>query len=637
MGHDFLHLPPPGHYFTLFYTVAFVVALGILLWEGYRRKFPMLPWILMVLFSQILFIAGTKLFTLSGDEWRSIFSTLSLVPAPKKELFGGVLFLVAGLLIGKRWMKFRTPFADAFALAIPSALVFQKAGCFFAGCCSGTPSSLPWAVQYPVYTLPHFFHHQQALIGQSELFSLPVHPVQLYELLGALLVVALVIAFQKRWKQPGSSVLFSLSLYLAVRFGVEFFKDTAGHTTGGAMVGIFNQTQWSILLLLPLFLLLLVRREIRSTPVLSLRGNDSPPSLPAVVSFFALSGGLIVVFRNWFHPVELGVILLFFMVAALHALLLLFRTCHSFRVRLAYAVLLLLPFLLMGQTLPQQLSDSVVIRKSKSVGVGISTGNYNNSLERYSGEGCDRISNTAYFNQKYLIGGASLNFKEENLTRARTLNYGLDLILGQHTEALIKTGKYPPDSVSVNTLLPDPERKFLFSISPYLSYDERWYGIGGGIHAGQLSYTVYNKEVEGDGMPVSGRKMVRVYPRLYLRFGPRDIAFADYHLASHFPSALPGYRQMVGLGTGLGKNDGTLLRLGTIIGDKYNSDDWDFLETQMSGVYVTGNFPLKSGLTIEPLLLFTTSEADSKIDFQFSVGMRYELGMREFSRAASPK
>ena len=56
----------------------------------------------------------------------------------------------------------------------------------------------------------------------------------------------------------------------------------------------------------------------------------------------------------------------------------------------------------------------------------------------------------------------------------------------------------------------------------------------------------------------------------------------------------------------------------------------------MSGIYVTGNIPLKSGLMIEPLLLFTTSEADSKIDFQFSVGMRYELGMREFSRAASP-
>ena len=137
-------------------------------------------------------------------------------------------------------------------------------------------------------------------------------------------------------------------------------------------------------------------------------------------------------------------------------------------------------------------------------------------------------------------------------------------------------------------------------------------------------------------MPSSGRKLVHVYPRLYLRFGPRDIAFADYHLASHFPSAFPGYRQMVGLGTGLGKNDGTLLRLGTVIGDKYNADDWDFMETQLSGVYVTGNIPLKSRWMVEPLLLFSTSEADSKIDFQFSVGMRYEWGKREITRASPP-
>ncbi len=277
MGHDFFHLPPPGHYFTLFYSVAFVAALGVLLWEGYRRKFPMLPWILMVLFSQILFIAGTKLFTLSGDEWRSIITTFTLVPAPKKELVGGVLLLVAGLVIGKRWMKFRPPFADAFALAIPLGLVFQKAGCFFAGCCFGAPCGLPWAVQYPVYTLPHFYHHQQTLIAPSEFFSLPVHPVQLYELLGALLVVVLVWLMRKRWKQQGSSLLFSLSLYLAVRFAVEFFKDPAGHAIGGAMVGIFNQTQWSILVLLPVFLFLLVRREIHSTPALSVGEKILPP------------------------------------------------------------------------------------------------------------------------------------------------------------------------------------------------------------------------------------------------------------------------------------------------------------------------------------------------------------------------
>jgi hypothetical protein len=92
-----IQLPSPGHRFSVFYSVAFVAALLLLLYEGYRRKFPMLRWILMVSFSQILFITGTKMFALSHDEWETMLKNLVLVPTYKKELFGGLLMLGAML------------------------------------------------------------------------------------------------------------------------------------------------------------------------------------------------------------------------------------------------------------------------------------------------------------------------------------------------------------------------------------------------------------------------------------------------------------------------------------------------------------------------------------------------------------
>jgi phosphatidylglycerol:prolipoprotein diacylglycerol transferase len=623
-----IHLPLPQHQFSLCYSLAFITALLFLLYEGARRKFPLLPWILIISFSQILFIIGTKLFSLSHDEWESTIKNLALVPSTKKELFGGLLFLGLGLWIGKIWMKFRPNFIDAFAIPVPLALTLQKAGCFFAGCCFGKPCNLPWAVQYPVYTLPHYHHFGQGLIGQGDLFSLPVHPAQLYELTGTLLIVFLVVIFQKRWKAKGSSFLFSIALYLFVRFIAEFFKDPLAHTTGGAVIGILNQTQWGILAVLPMIVTLHFIREIRWKPS-SLNVQESMPALPSVISLLSISALLIFALAKWFEPMETLAILTFFIFAAILTLLHIFQNYAQISKRLIYICLLAIPFILMGQTLPEQVKDSVLVRRSRSIGAGFSTGNYDNSNERYIGEGCDRISNTAYFNQKYTLVGASLNFKSENLTRASEVNYGVRLLYGNHTETLLRINEEFSSSSG-------GDKQPIFDIHPYFRYDIRWVGAGAGFHAGKLSYTVYGKEKEGYGTPGSGRKITPVWPSLYLRVGPRDIAFVDYHLSDHFPSALPAYAQMIGAGTGLGLNNGTALRLGTLIGNVQSPNDWDIFEMPFHGIYVTGFLPLKKGMILEPLILIDTSEDTQKADFHFSLGLWYEFGSKTVTRPAIP-
>jgi prolipoprotein diacylglyceryltransferase len=631
-----IHMAPPQHLFSFFYSLAFIVAIAVLVWEGTRRKFPILPWILIISFSQILFIIGTKLFALSQDEWNTMVHNLQLVPTTKKELFGGMMFLGFGLWIGKVWMKFKPPFLDTFAIAIPLALSIQKAGCFFAGCCFGKSCDLPWAVQYPVLTLPHYHQFQQGLIHQGDLFSIPVHPVQLYELLGALLVVFLVVFFRKRWFRPGSSFLFSVSLYLVVRFIVEFFKAPLAHTTGGAMIGILNQTQWGIMLILPVLLFIHINRERSHQPSI-IPAIQSQPPFHAVLTLLTTSVLLIITLSGWFSFMEILVILITFILAAALSIVYIFKNSRYARYKLLYACLLILPFLLMGQTLPRQMKDSVQIRKSKILSFGITGGNFDNTHEIYTGEGCDRIGNKSYFNQKYIVTGAGLAFKNENVTKGFQTQFGLNLILGRHSETFLKVDTLGNAASSAGIMLPNNDKEPILEINPYLKFDSRWFGIGGGMHIGKLSYAYYDKEEHGFEFPATGRKRVSLYPQVYLRVGPRDLVFADYHLADQFPSALPGYRQMFGLGTGFGMDNGTALRIGMVIGEaQLNDDDWDFLETNLNGLYTTGYFPLKGGFILEPLMLFDYSEANSKTDFHFSLALHYEWGKKLVKRPVIP-
>jgi phosphatidylglycerol:prolipoprotein diacylglycerol transferase len=631
----FIQMPLPAHQFSFFYSAAFIAAIVVLLMEGHRRKFPMLPWILIIAFSQILFITGTKLFALAGEDWRYMAGHLKLVPSDRKELFGGMLLLVLGIWIGKRWLKFGFPVADCFALAIPLALSLQKWGCFFAGCCFGSPCELPWAVQYPVMTLPHYHQFLQGSIGQGQTFSLPVHPVQLYEGLGTLLVVFLVWHFRRKWQAHESSLLFSLSGYLIIRFLVEFIKDPMAHTSGGDLYGPMNVTQWIILPGLPVLIFILFYRERYKHPLRE-QVRHSEISLSAIFTFFCLSVLIFSFLAQWFTFIERMVILMVFAATAVLALVGVLRNSWQRRYKLLYAISLLLPFILMSQTLPFHPEDSVTIRKSTKFSVGLAGAGFDNSNAVYSGEGCDRVGNRAYFNQKYLVSGAGLSFRNENLTRNTETNYGFGLTFGNHTESYLGSDTTYNAVKADPNLLPDQDKSMIYGVHPFIRFDSRWVGIGGGFHLGKLSYAFHHKEVEGSGFPYTGRKEVDFYPGIYLRIGPNDIAFADYHLADHFPSAFPGYLQMIGLGTGFGSDRGYLLRIGTLIGSKdtYHGE-WFFDDIPFQGLYTTGCFPLKNGFALEPLILFDYSEYSDQVKVHFSFALHYEWNQRQIRRIAT--
>lgn len=587
-----------GPWYELFYSLAFLITLVILFYEGYNRKFPILKWVFLIVLTRLLFIAGTKIITFSGHDWYLLFSRFYFPQTEGKSLLGGLLFGVVGLFAGSYLLGFGRKIADAFAIVLPLGIAIQRMGCFVTGCCFGKPSFVPWAVKYPANTLPHYHQFTDNLITHSNFVSLPVHPVQFYEMVGMIASVFIVIYFRKKLKNPGSLFLLSLSLIFTVRWLSEFFRDAHAHTIGGEMMGAFNTTQ---LVLVPVILLLvyLFIKQEKAAPAVLRSVKDFGPGRAFILILI-----LFLFFRTiigWFVLPETIVLLLTFAVAfTLPGYLLIIRFSNA-PYRWLYLAGFLLPLVLMAQTLPYSAQDTVVIKKYKTIKIGFGGGTINNSYDIGQGSGCDRVSETEYFKHEYRLAAAALEFSREKPLEKQKFSYGVKTIIGSHNEIRVSDNHekdYP-----------------LVVVAPYVTLETNWVGVGGGFNAGSLSYVIENKQEEGYGRPLSGAKRLAFYPQVYLRFGPRKWFFADYHLTDHFPSSLPGFRQQIGIGTGFGTSNETNLRFG------YSTNDL---------LYLSGNFPVNNRVAFTPTLLWGDSPPlYDKTYYQLSLGLSYRFGFSD--------
>jgi len=133
--------------YGLFYLVAFVVSAGIFIFAGLSKKYPVSTWLLITLFGVLFFIIGDKLITINASGWLQFFKGNGL-PETGRSVLGGLLGLIAGLLIAKYWLKFDRPVLDNMAYALPIGFVITRFGCLLGGCCYGAATNLPWALQY---------------------------------------------------------------------------------------------------------------------------------------------------------------------------------------------------------------------------------------------------------------------------------------------------------------------------------------------------------------------------------------------------------------------------------------------------------------------------------------------------------
>jgi prolipoprotein diacylglyceryltransferase len=594
-------------FFILFYSLAFFFAFVVLLWEGYRRKIPMTSWILVLIFYAISFIVGTKIFTYTQEEWSLMIGQATLVPTSGKILFGGIILGFAALLTGKYVLKIKEDVFDAFAIVFPLSIGIQRIGCFFNGCCYGKPTSLPWSVQYPANTVPHFHQFESGMIGLNDLLSLPVHPVQLYETAGAFLAAFFVFKTRNYWKKAGSLFAFSMLLYSLVRFVTEFFRDNLAHTVGGEMSGALNQIQWVMLIAMIVLTLILFYREKKIKPIILSSPQSAKIGMKLCLAIFIFEALLFWSVRYWFSFSELIAIMLIFLTSSILFFILTIKEIASSKTRLIYAGLLFLPLLITSQTIPQSGSDSTQVKQTNKISFGISGGSFENSLSKVVGktsDGCDQYK-TEYFKQKSIVGGAGYSVKKEYPEKKYSKYYGVNVYFGQNTEIIRSDGS--------------ESKTLLVGVNPYLKYETNWLGIGGGIHAGNLIFPVSPNNYSGNFN--TGLVKTNVFPQLYLRFGPKRYIFADYHLADQFITPFPAYYQQLGLGTSLGFRNETNLRVGIL-----NPFSWDSHSSSF-GYYFSAYMPINKEISIEPILLFT-----GESNTQFSIGFHYILASKSYKQ-----
>ena len=172
---------------------------------------------------------------------------------------GGVFYggLIAAVLVAIFYMwRHRMPIwtvSDVFAPGIALGHVIGRLGCLFAGCCFGRPTTVPWAIT---------FHSEYAARNVGTPINIPLHPTQLYEAGAELIILGVLLLFERRGRPfPGRTFWSYMLLYGISRFVIEFYR---GDSRG--MVGMFSTSQFVSLLIVPLSLVMLLVLARRPGP-----------------------------------------------------------------------------------------------------------------------------------------------------------------------------------------------------------------------------------------------------------------------------------------------------------------------------------------------------------------------------------
>ena len=131
---------------------------------------------------------------------------------------------------------------------VPLAHAFGRVGCFLNGCCYGARTDLPWGIRFPrvpwdfsqeatgspVY-LDHCYQYSQLSMLHDH-WSYPVHPTQLYGVIGLMATCLILVYLRNKWRPfDGFTMPAYFMLYAVGRFIVEFYRGDHNPTTFGLL------------------------------------------------------------------------------------------------------------------------------------------------------------------------------------------------------------------------------------------------------------------------------------------------------------------------------------------------------------------------------------------------------------------
>jgi phosphatidylglycerol:prolipoprotein diacylglycerol transferase len=203
----------PHHWYTAFMLLALAVFLVARHYTPKPPELAALPFSHRLALGLAAFVGGAlgaKLPFLFAEplDWSDAESWLRAVFRDGKTVVAGLGGAYLAVEAIKKILDIRVKTGDTFALPLALAMAVGRWGCFFNGCCYGTPTSLPWAVSF----------------RQKNGAWLRCHPTQIYESLFHLAMACVLLEVMHRGALKRQRLKLYLICYGVFRFLTEFIR-----------------------------------------------------------------------------------------------------------------------------------------------------------------------------------------------------------------------------------------------------------------------------------------------------------------------------------------------------------------------------------------------------------------------------
>jgi hypothetical protein len=414
------------------------------------------------------------------------------------------------------------------------------------------------------------------LVNLNDSMSLAVHPVQLYQVIGCLIIAFLVWKKRNHWKSNGNLFIFSVLYYATLRFFIEFIRDPDSSFVLVNQYYGMKAIQWILLAVLITGILILTFRELncRKDYSISTIRNIADFRLiiiSGILSFSAIIG------KNWFTNLELLTITIFLTPVTIAVVVQIYRNHTAPGFRWVAPLVFMGGCMFMAQTTIPTEKDKDKI-KFTELGFNGIFGRYHEELSRVQAGGCGNIYQPIGSQEKKIYqGGIDVS---HNMWRSDNYKFkiGARLFVG-HESADMQTD-YPSCSI--------------YGISPYFNFDWHSIGLGGGFSVGQMklvSFDRYSADHFSAGQVVATEfDTWHFIPAISFRLGPYDIFYLETVFPGMFPSSLPYANYQLGFGTGLGKKNGTKVAMGICDKKFYSELVYPIKEKYVLNAFYSNNF-----------------------------------------------
>jgi phosphatidylglycerol:prolipoprotein diacylglycerol transferase len=139
--------------------------------------------------------------------------------------YGGLIgALISGFVVVRLKKLSYLKAADAIAPALAVGHALGRVGCFGVGCCWGKATTVAWSARFPPLSVAFGDLVALGRLSAHAHATMPLHPVQLYEAAGEVLIFLGLVAAAQKKRFAGFSILCYLIAYGSLRFVTEIFR-----------------------------------------------------------------------------------------------------------------------------------------------------------------------------------------------------------------------------------------------------------------------------------------------------------------------------------------------------------------------------------------------------------------------------